>query len=104
MTQAWIPDYIYTGGRFRSGLALVADNGGQIVELSENVPRNATRLAGRAILPGLVNAHSHAFQRIIRRRTEYRSQNATDSFWTWRPPLYAAATQLSPAQTDYLSP
>ena len=97
MTEAWLPDYIYTGGRFRSGLALVADNGGQIVELAENVP-NATRLAGRAMLPGLVNAHSHAFQRIIRGRTEYRSQNATDSFWTWREQMYAAATQLSPEQ------
>src|SRR6185436_4156309 len=95
MNQAWLPDYIYTGGRFRSGLALVADSRGQIVELAENVT-NATRLPGRAMLPGLVNAHSHAFQRIIRGRTEYRSQNATDSFWTWREQMYAAATHLSP--------
>lgn len=97
MSQAWLPDYIYTNGRFRSGVALVADSGGQIVELSENAP-NATRLAGRAMLPGLVNAHSHAFQRLIRGRTEYRSQNASDSFWTWREQMYAAATQLSPDQ------
>ena len=95
MSQAWLPDYIYTEGRFRSGLALVADSAGKILELSENAP-GATRLAGRAMLPGLVNAHSHAFQRIIRGRTEYRSQNATDSFWTWREQMYAAATQLSP--------
>jgi len=95
MSQAWLPDYIYTEGRFRSGLALVADGAGKIVELSENAP-GATRLAGRAMLPGLINAHSHAFQRIIRGRTEYRSQNATDSFWTWREQMYAAATQLSP--------
>src|SRR5688500_15300951 len=95
MSQAWLPDYIYTEGRFRSGLALVADGAGKIVELSENAP-GATRLAGRAMLPGLINAHSHAFQRIIRGRTEYRSQNATDSFWTWREQMYAAATTLSP--------
>jgi len=95
MNQAWLPDYIYTDGRFRSGLAIVADPSGKIVELSENVS-NATRLTGRAMLPGLVNAHSHAFQRIIRGRTEYRSQNATDSFWTWREQMYAAATRLSP--------
>lgn len=96
MSQAWLPDYIYTGGRFRSGLALVVDSGGKIVELSQNAPPNATRLAGRAMLPGLVNAHSHAFQRIIRGRTEYRSQNATDSFWTWREQMYAAAIKLTP--------
>jgi formimidoylglutamate deiminase len=100
--QAWLPDYIYTDGQFRSGLALVADTSGRIVELAENVP-NATRLAGRAILPGLVNAHSHAFQRIIRGRTEYRSQHATDSFWTWREQMYAAATKLTPEEIYSIS-
>lgn len=97
MSQAWLPDYIYTKGRFHSGLALVADASGKIVELAENVP-NAKRLAGRAMLPGLINAHSHAFQRIIRGRTEYRSQHATDSFWTWREQMYEAATKLGPEQ------
>lgn len=97
MSQAWLPDYIYTDGRFHSGLAIVADDSGKILELAENVP-NATRLAGRAMLPGLINAHSHAFQRIIRGRTEYRSQNATDSFWTWREQMYDAATKLGPAE------
>lgn len=97
MVQAWLPDYVYTGGRFRSGLAVVADNSGKIIELTEDAP-HATRLAGRAMLPGLVNAHSHAFQRIIRGRTEYRSQNATDSFWTWREQMYAAATKLTPEE------
>ena len=102
MNQAWLPDYIYTDGRFQAGVALVADSGGQIVELSENVP-HATRLAGRAMLPGLVNAHSHAFQRIIRGRTEYRSQSATDSFWTWREQMYAAATKLKPEEIYTIS-
>lgn len=92
---SWLPDYIYTDGRFKSGLALVCDDSGGIVELSEDVS-HATRLEGRAMLPGMVNAHSHAFQRIIRGRTEYRSQNATDSFWTWREQMYAAANMLGP--------
>jgi formimidoylglutamate deiminase len=99
MSQAWLPDYIFTDGRFRSGIALVCDSRGNIHGLvnADQAP-NATRLAGRAMLPGLVNAHSHAFQRLIRGRTEYRSQNATDSFWTWREQMYAAATQLSPEE------
>lgn len=33
----------------------------------------AQRPAGRALLPGLVNGHSHAFQRILRGRTEHRT-------------------------------
>ena len=104
MNQAWLPDYIYTDGRFRSGIALVCDSVGNIHGLvdSGDVP-NATRLNGRAMLPGLVNAHSHAFQRIIRGRTEYRSQNASDSFWTWREQMYAAATRLSPEEIYSIS-
>jgi formimidoylglutamate deiminase len=47
-------------------------------------------------LTGLVNAHSHAFQRVIRGRTEYRTSNSTDSFWTWREMMYSAAARLTP--------
>jgi formimidoylglutamate deiminase len=49
-----------------------------------------------AKLPGLVNAHSHAFQRVIRGRTEYRTSNDKDSFWTWREMMYSAAARLTP--------
>ena len=48
------------------------------------------------MLPGLVNAHSHAFQRVIRGRTEYRTANNKDSFWTWREMMYSAAARLTP--------
>ncbi len=48
------------------------------------------------MLPGLVNAHSHAFQRVIRGRTEYRTRHTRDSFWTWREMMYSAANRLSP--------
>jgi formimidoylglutamate deiminase len=57
----------------------------------------ATLLRGRAILPGLVNAHSHAFQRLLRGRTEYVAQGrAEDTFWSWRERMYQAANALSP--------
>lgn len=96
---SWLPAYIYTDGRFESGKALVADDRGSIVEIVDSVEApGAMRLPGRAMLPGLVNAHSHAFQRIIRGRTEYRSNNTTDSFWTWREQMYAAANQLGPEE------
>ena len=93
--QAWLPDLIYVDGRFQSGRAVLCDSGGSIVEITDN-PGDAIRLSGRAMLPGMVNAHSHAFQRAIRGRTEHRSQHSTDSFWTWREQMYAAANSLEP--------
>ncbi len=96
---AWLPDLIYVGGRFESGLALVSDEQtGRVVRLTsghDQADARLVRLPGRALLPGMVNAHSHAFQRVIRGRTEYRSA-ARDSFWTWREQMYSAATRLSP--------
>ena len=97
MTQAWVPDLIYTEGRFQSGVALVCDR--NVVRVCDAAEvENPIRLKNRALLPGLVNAHSHAFQRVIRGRTERRSQNTTDSFWTWREQMYAAANRLTPEQ------
>jgi formiminoglutamate deiminase len=43
-------------------------------------------------LPGLANAHSHAFQRALRGRTHAE----TGSFWTWREQMYALAGALDP--------
>ncbi|MDQ2937047.1 MAG: formimidoylglutamate deiminase [Acidobacteriota bacterium] len=94
--KAWLPDLIYTGNRFQSNIAIVCDHAGQILRLvPANDAKGAIPLNNRAILPGLVNAHSHAFQRVIRGRTEYRT-NTNDTFWTWREMMYSAATRLSP--------
>jgi formimidoylglutamate deiminase len=57
----------------------------------------------RIVFPGLVNVHSHSFQRILRGRTERRSPASQDSFWTWRDAMYRAANQLSPDEIYHLS-
>ncbi|AWV90398.1 formimidoylglutamate deiminase [Bradymonas sediminis] len=49
-------------------------------------------LGNVAVVPGLVNAHSHAFQRGIRGKTEYLVPGReAEDFWTWRQAMYAAA-------------
>lgn len=90
----WLPDLIYLDGEFQSGMAMFAGPDGRITRLSRETA-DATRLAGRAMLPGLVNVHSHTFQRVIRGRTETRTIGR-DTFWTWRVAMYHAANQLSP--------
>lgn len=47
------------------------------------------------VLPGLATAHSHAFQRALRGRTQ-RSQGAAGSFWSWRGLMYQLAEGLEP--------
>ena len=95
--RAWLPDLTYTNGEFVSGLALVCRNDGRIDSIvsERDLDCEVIRLSGKAILPGLVNAHSHAFQRVMRGRTEFRTA-MRDSFWTWRNSMYQVANRLSP--------
>ena len=55
-------------------------------------------MAERLTLPGFVNAHSHAFQRALRGRTE------GGDFWAWRESMLDVASRLAPGQvrTEYV--
>jgi formimidoylglutamate deiminase len=63
--------------------------------------RSATRLNG-PVLPGLVNAHSHAFQRAIAGMTE-RTSGGQDNFWSWRDRMYSAAQRITPQQLEAIA-
>ena len=52
------------------------------------------------VVPGMPNAHSHAFQRGMAGNTEYRL-SARDSFWTWRQAMYALANRITPEDLKY---
>jgi len=60
--------------------------------------RDAERLNG-PVLPGIVNAHSHAFQRAIAGLTE-RAGAGQDDFWRWRDRMYSAALRITPDQLE----
>lgn len=91
--QAWLPQ-----GWARDVL-LRTDAHGRWAEISPGVatpPADATRLGG-PVLPGLVNAHSHAFQRAFAGLAERRDSTA-DDFWSWRDRMYRTALRITPEQ------
>lgn len=59
-------------------------------------PEGAATLPG-PVLPGLVDAHSHAFQRAFAGLAERREGDA-DDFWGWRDRMYRVALRITPAQ------
>ncbi len=62
------------------------------------------RLRGRILLPGFVNAHSHAFQRLLRGRTEQRAHGRSgDDFWSWRETMYRVTDVLTPEELEVVS-
>lgn len=92
----WLPDFVYTDQKWQSDLSIGCDASGRISTLGRSDQVDVVRLQHRAMLPGLVNAHSHAFQRVLRGLTEYGTRASTDSFWTWREMMYRAAESLTP--------
>ncbi|MBG4907503.1 formimidoylglutamate deiminase [Pseudomonas aeruginosa] len=61
----------------------------------------AERLGG-AVLPGMPNLHSHAFQRAMAGLAEVAG-NPNDSFWTWRELMYRMVARLSPEQIEVIA-
>jgi formimidoylglutamate deiminase len=81
--------------------ALVTVSAGMITAIETSAPEEP--LPARAeiehidgiVVPGMPNAHSHAFQRAMAGNAEYK-MSARDSFWTWRRAMYALANRVEP--------
>jgi formiminoglutamate deiminase len=81
------------GDRAEAGvvIGLEGDRISSIETGVEEPPPEAAALAGLTI-PGLANAHSHAFQRALRGR----AQSERGDFWTWRQHMYELAEAIDP--------
>ncbi|EGJ08968.1 formimidoylglutamate deiminase [Rubrivivax benzoatilyticus] len=95
--EFWAPR-AWVGGRWREQVRLAAGADGcwAAVDCGVAPPPGAERLAGD-VLPTLVDAHSHAFQRAFVGLSE-RRDDAHDDFWSWRDRMYGVALKLRPEQ------
>jgi formimidoylglutamate deiminase len=90
------PTLLYRNNTFVENETLTIANGR--IASEEQVAHTAaptTTLKNKALLPGFVNVHSHAFQRLIRGKAESRATSGKD-FWSWRGTMYHAAANLTP--------
>ncbi len=101
MPRAYLPDLLLADGSPRSGAALSVA-GGVVVAVGEPAAdAQVVRMPRRALLPGLVSAHGHAFQRAIRGRAE--QHDSAPSFWSWRSAMYEAANRLDPDDLEAIA-
>jgi len=70
---------------------------GKIDALAADARAAKDDLLAGIVIPGLANAHSHAFQRVLAGHTEQRAPLDKDNFWTWRSRMYALAGQIDAA-------
>jgi formimidoylglutamate deiminase len=94
-----VPDLLLDARGARSGAGVTVEEG-RLIEVGP--VSNGERLPGRALAPGFVNAHSHAFQRGLRGRVE-RVDHPHDDFWSWRERMYILAEDLDPVSIRAVS-
>jgi len=99
MTTLYRPELLFVNGAFLRNAGLLVGDAGRVLAITAGDTPSDTvvDLPGRALLPGFVNVHSHAFQRLIRGKSESRAVSGKD-FWSWRGTMYHAAAQLDPQQ------
>lgn len=93
--RLWAPG-AWLDGRWQMSVVLEvgADGCWSRIAVGEAAPDDAERLPG-PVLPGLVDAHSHAFQRAFVGLAE-RRDGADDDFWRWRDRMYRVANAVTP--------
>jgi formiminoglutamate deiminase len=84
--HAWLGDAVAAD-------VLIETSGERFAQVVPGVPAppGAVRLGGLT-LPGMADAHSHAFHRALRGR----AQAGRGTFWTWRKQMYEVAARLDP--------
>jgi formiminoglutamate deiminase len=93
VTQTYWLEHAWLDTHVEPGVALDVTDG-RITAVRENTatpPPGAEILRGLT-LPGLANAHSHAFHRALRGTVQVGS----GTFWTWREIMYSFADRLTP--------
>ncbi|MFD4136812.1 formimidoylglutamate deiminase [Streptomyces goshikiensis] len=93
LTTYWL-EHAWLGTHVEPGVALETGEDGRIAALRTGVetpPPGAEVLRGLTV-PGLANAHSHAFHRALRSLVQVGS----GTFWTWRDFMYKVAQNLTP--------
>ena len=95
---AWID------GAWASNVFLESDAQGFWTHIQKNATDAESRgaLTLGCVIPGLVNAHSHAFQRAIAGLTEH-SERSGDDFWSWRDRMYRVALRVSPDHLESIA-
>ena len=91
--HAWVK------GRWQANVLLEIAPDGTWSAVTPGLPRPpaAARVLEGPVLPGLVNAHSHAFQRAFAGQAEQR-EGAHDDFWSWRDRMYGVALRITPEE------
>jgi formimidoylglutamate deiminase len=87
--------HLWWNSRWLHNARVTIDAQGQVRAVGEGTEGAASNdnVVPGITVPGMSNAHCHAFQRLLGAITQ-RSSGGQDNFWSWRETMYALAARL----------
>ncbi len=81
---------------------LIEIEGDLITRVTPHAISDGAEIATGAVIPGMPNLHSHAFQRAMAGLTE-RSGPSSDNFWSWRELMYRFLERITPEDNEAIA-
>ncbi|WP_439595210.1 formimidoylglutamate deiminase [Falsiroseomonas sp.] len=101
MTKTFLASAALLPQGWARDVLIEADAAGFITAVTADAaPLGTTRRLTGAVVPGVPNLHSHAFQRAMAGGAERRSPMGQDSFWTWRETMYRFVGRFAPEDAE----
>lgn len=98
---------VWVDGAWHANRLLTVDAEGRWAGIESGAPPEAkagAELLLGAVLPGVVDAHSHAFQRAMAGLAERQGAGGgRDDFWSWREAMYRVANGIAPEQLEAIA-
>eukprot|EP01084_Bolivina_argentea_P247647 414305_1 len=107
-TEVLLADLTWIDGHFLENIGVIINRETGVIEdvlntknmtINVNNIKNIKYLKNKALIPGLINCHSHSFQRGLRgfNNEQYAQNNKenNDSFWSWKDKLHDLASKCT---------
>ena len=92
MSESFLYRSALVGQQWQNNVKISVSADGLIESIESDLDQEVPEVVA---VPGMVNVHSHAFQRGFAGLSEYRTAT-NDSFWTWRKLMYDYVGRLTP--------
>ncbi|KTC91813.1 MULTISPECIES: formimidoylglutamate deiminase [Legionella] len=103
MDQHYFASTAFLPKGWAENVLITVDEAGYISNISPNHSSSSTAtLLKGIVLPGMLNLHSHAFQRAMAGLAEHAT-GEKDSFWTWREVMYQFLAKLTPEDLQIIA-
>lgn len=103
MDQHYFASSAFLPQGWAENVLITVDKAGYLSNISPNQsPSSTATLLKGIVLPGMLNLHSHAFQRAMAGLAE-QATGEKDSFWTWRDLMYQFLAKLTPEDLQIIA-